>query len=308
MKAFDALVIGAGPAGITAAMYLARSGHSVCLFERLTPGGQVLATENLENYPGFPKGIKGYELADTLNAHLEGLAVDRIPHAVESVSGAAGQFVLHADGRDFSGKTVLVCTGASHRKLGVDGEDRLLGRGVSYCAICDGNFFRGQSVAVIGGGNSALEEALYLSNIAAKVTLIHRREGFRGLKIYLDRLEKMTDKVDIQRNTVITNLHGEDRLTGLTLKNARSGAEKYLAVDGLFIYVGFAPDVTFLPKSVECDAQGFIVTDTEMRASVPGIFAAGDIRSKHCRQAITAAGDGATAAQAAFLFLEQLHV
>ncbi|GFH62567.1 MAG: NADPH-dependent thioredoxin reductase [Candidatus Desulfovibrio kirbyi] len=307
MTPYDALVIGAGPAGITAAMYLARSGHSVRVFEKLTPGGQILLTDTLENYPGFPGGIKGYELADTLNAHLEGLAVDRIPCAVEAVSGSAGQFLLRVDGRDYPGKTVLVCTGANHKKLGIDGETRLLGHGVSYCAICDGNFFRGQSVAVVGGGNSALEEALYLANIAAKVTLIHRREEFRGHEIYLNRLEKMSDKVDVQRSSIITQLCGDDHLTGLTLKNVQSNAEKYLAMDGLFIYVGSVPAAQFLPDTVERDAQGFIVTDTEMRTSVPGIFAAGDIRSKHCRQAITATGDGATAAQAAFLFLEQIH-
>lgn len=306
MKVFDAVVIGSGPAGITAALYLARSGCSVLMFEQLIPGGQVLLTESLENYPGYPKGIKGYELADLFAAHLDGLDIERPTGAVESVSGTAGQFNVRASGEIYTCKTVLVCSGARHRHLGLENEDRLLGHGVSYCALCDGNFFRDQTVAVVGGGNAALEEALYLSKIAGKVYLIHRREGFRGLKVYLDRLEGMPEKVEILRNTVITHLNGDTQLTGLALQNVQTGEERQLPLDGLFIYVGFMPVTEFLPEALERDAQGFIVTDTEMRSSIPGIFAAGDIRSKLCRQVITAAGDGATAAQAAFIFLEQL--
>ena len=307
MKSYDAVVIGGGPAGVTAAMYLARSGCSVLLPERLTSGGQLLQTEALENYPGFPKGIKGYELADLFTEHLEGLTVDRPAIMVESISGSAGQFAVHTAEEDYLCKVVLVCSGAKHRQLGLEGEDRLRGRGISYCALCDGNFFRNQTVAVVGGGNAAMEESLYLTKIVSKLHLIHRRDSFRGLKVYQDRLESMPDKVDLLRSSVITQLHGEDHLTGLTVKNLQTCQEKQLAVDGLFIYVGFAPVTNFLPQGIELDAQGFIVTDTEMRTNIPGIFAAGDIRSKLCRQVITAAGDGATAAQAAFVFLEQLH-
>lgn len=308
MKLHDAVVIGGGPAGITAAMYLARSGCSVALFEQLTPGGQVLQTESLENYPGYPQGIKGYELADRFAAHLDGLDIDRPAGAVKSVSGTAGRFNVCTDGgEEYTARTVLVCSGARHRQLGLENEDRLVGRGVSYCALCDGNFFRAQTVAVVGGGNAALEESLYLAKIVGKLHLIHRRDGFRGLKIYQDRLESMPDKVHIHRSTVITSLKGDAQLTGLTLRHVQSGAEEELSVDGLFVYVGFAPVTSFLPEELQRDDQGFIVTDTEMRTSIAGIFAAGDIRSKLCRQAITAAGDGATAAQAAFVFLEQLH-
>ncbi|WP_096399363.1 thioredoxin-disulfide reductase [Candidatus Desulfovibrio trichonymphae] len=308
MKMHDAIVIGAGPAGITASLYLARSACSVLLFEQMTPGGQILMTDILENYPGHPKGIKGYELSDLFLAHLDGLAVERVSGTVESVSGAAGNFVARSDGNDYAGKTMLVCTGARHRNLGLENETKLVGRGVSYCALCDGNFFRGQTVAVVGGGNSALEEALYLSKIADKVYLIHRRDSFRGAKTYLERLEKASDKVSILHDTVISSLHGETALTGLTLKNVHSGKERHLSVDGLFVYVGFTPMTDCLPENLVRDSHGFITTDTEMRTNIPGIFAAGDIRSKLCRQVITASGDGATAAQAAFVFLEQLHV
>ncbi|MDR1776831.1 MAG: thioredoxin-disulfide reductase [Desulfovibrio sp.] len=306
MNQYDALVIGGGPAGVTAALYLARSACSVLLCEQLTPGGQLLMTDCLENYPGHPKGIKGYELADLFAAHLEGLNIDRQTGAVDSVVGAAGNFAARCDGREYGAKTILVCSGARRRPLGLDREDALLGRGVSYCALCDGNFFRGQTVAVVGGGNSALEEALYLAKIAAKVYLIHRRDAFRGTRVFLDRL-RQTPNVSMLLDTVISRLHGESGLTGLTLKNVRTEEERLLPVDGLFVYVGFEPATHFLPPDLNRDAQGFIVTDTEMRTSIPGIFAAGDIRSKLCRQVVTAAGDGATAAQAAFILLEQLR-
>jgi thioredoxin reductase (NADPH) len=305
MKSYDALVIGGGPAGITAAMYLARSACSVLMCEQLTPGGQVLMTDSLENYPGHPKGIKGYELADLFIAHLENLPVDHMAGSVDSVTGAAGKFVTRCAEHEYASKTILACTGARHRTLGLGREDILLGRGVSYCALCDGNFFRGRAVAVVGGGNSALEEALYLSKIADKVYLIHRREMFRGAKTFLARL-KETGNVAILPNIIITELHGDPNLTGLTLRNIQSGQERHLPVDGLFVYVGIEPATDFLPAELQRDAQGFVLTDTEMRTNIPGIFAAGDTRSKLCRQVITAAGDGATAAQAAFIFLEQL--
>lgn len=307
MKGYDAVVIGGGPAGITAAMYLARSGCSVLLTEHMATGGQILQTEALENYPGFPQGIKGYELADLFTAHLEGLGVDRSAVTVESVSGDAGQFSVRAGGEEHAAKVVLVCTGARHRQLGLEGEDRLRGRGVSYCALCDGNFFRNQTVAVVGGGNSALEESLYLAKLVDKLYLIHRRDEFRGHKIYLDKIMHLSGKIELVRSSVITGLHGDSQLTGLSVKNLKTNDERVLAVDGLFVYVGSEPATGFLPDGIACDAQGFLVTDTEMRTSIPGIFAAGDIRSKLCRQVITAAGDGATAAQAAFVFLEQLH-
>ncbi len=308
MSTFDAAVIGSGPAGITAALYLARSGCSVRLFEQMTSGGQILQTAELENYPGFPKGIKGYELADLFTAHLEGLLVERSASAVTEVSGEAGAFTVKA-GKDevHQCRVVVVCSGAHHRRLGLPGESLLQGRGVSYCALCDGNFFRGQDVAVVGGGNSALEESLYLAKLAAKVYVIHRRDAFRGAKIYQNKLEAMPDKVELVRDSVVSQLHGAKALEGITVRHVTTGEERRIAVQGLFIYVGFEPGTAFLPAALERDAQGFIVTDAEMHTSIPGIFAAGDVRSKLCRQVITAAGDGATAAQAAFVFLEQLH-
>ena len=309
MSTFDAAIIGSGPAGISAALYLARSGCSVILFENLAAGGQILQTDILENYPGFPKGIKGYELADLLAAHIENLTVTRSRDTVESVSGHAGAFTVVAGESKYLCRTVVVCTGAAHRPLGIEGEDRLQGRGVSYCALCDGNFYRNQPVAVVGGGNSALEESLYLSKIASKVYLIHRRDSFRGAQVYQDKIASLSDRIEPVLNSAVEKLEADliAGLTGVVVRHLVTGEHRTLKVNGLFVYVGMEPRTAFLPHEVDRDARGFIITDTEMRTSVPGIFAAGDVRSKLCRQAVTAAGDGATAAQAAFVLMEQLH-
>ena len=309
MIVFDAVIIGEGPAGVTAALYLARSGSTVLLCEKMTTGGQVLQTASLENYPGYPHGIKGYELADLFAAHLTDLQnLERKTGTVSDVSGQAGNFhVSFQDGSSVISRTVLVCTGAKHRSLGIDREQELTGHGVSYCALCDGNFFRGKTVAVVGGGNAALEESLYLANIVERIHLIHRRDAFRARKTYQDRLLAMTDKVVLHLSSAVTQLHGTHDLSGLTIQNMLTHEKVDIDCEALFIYVGFEPVTTFLPAELERDDAGFLITDTEMATNVPGIFAAGDIRSKLCRQVITAAGDGATAAQAAFVFLEQLH-
>ncbi len=306
MDTFDAAVVGAGPAGITAALYLVRSGRSVILFEKLTPGGQVLLTDAMENYPGFPKGIKGWELADAFSAHLDGLAVTRSTADVTAVAGTAGAFELATSAGPVGAKTVVVASGARHRQLGLEGEDRLRGRGVSYCAICDGNFFRGQPVAVVGGGNSALEESLYLAKIVSKLYLVHRRDEFRGAGVYQDRIRQCPN-VELVLSSTVESLNGDPDLTSVTVKSRKDGATRELAVNGLFVFVGTLPNAEFVPDACGKDDRGFLVTDVEMRTSVPGIFAAGDVRSKLCRQVVTAAGDGATAAQAANLLLEELH-
>ncbi|MBQ7606393.1 MAG: FAD-dependent oxidoreductase [Desulfovibrionaceae bacterium] len=305
----DSLIIGEGPAGVTAALYLARSGVSVALVEQMTTGGQILQTAELENYPGYPKGIKGYELADLFAAHIEGLDnCTRTQAQVTAITGEAGHFTVSlSNGKTIEAKTILVCTGAKHRMLGVPREKELTGSGVSYCALCDGNFFRGKTVAVVGGGNAALEESLYLSKIVAKIHLIHRRDAFRARKVYEDRLRALGDAVSFHLGYTVTALHGEGSLNAITIQSVAGKEEETIPVSAIFVYVGFEPVTSFLPQEIAKDPQGFLVTDTEMRTSIPGIYAAGDIRSKLCRQVITAAGDGATAAQAAFVFLEQLH-
>ena len=300
------MIVGGGPAGITAALYLCRSGLSVAQIEMLAPGGQILKTESIENYPGFPKGIKGWEMADAFAAHLDGYELDRYNDAVLKMEQVPGGWLFSIGKETIVGKAVVVCSGANPRPLGVPRETELTGRGVSYCALCDGNFFRDQVVAVVGGGNSALEEALYLSRIASKLYLIHRREGFRAAKVYQDKIRAASDKIELVLDTVVTGLIGEGSLQGLQLKNVKTGEETQLPVDGMFVFVGYEPQNSFLPAGLELDPQGFIITDCEMRTNLPGLFAAGDIRSKMCRQVTTAVGDGATAATAAFTYLEQL--
>ena len=303
---YDAAVIGAGPAGITAALYLVRSGVSVALIENGAPGGQVLSTADIENYPGFPKGVKGWELADLFDAHLADYPVARVRGEVASVTPAEGKLfhIALADGESLDAKAVVVCTGAKHRDLGAPGEDKFRGRGVSYCAVCDGNFYRGRDVVVVGGGNSALEETLYLSRIVNKVYLVHRRDAFRGAKVYEDKIRE-TSNIELVTKSVIDEIRGGMAgMDSVIVRNVESGDIRTIEAEGLFVYVGMAPVSSFVPEEVTKDDAGFIVTDAEMCTSVPGIFAAGDIRAKRCRQVSTAVGDGATAATAALTYLE----
>ncbi|MBQ8665251.1 MAG: thioredoxin-disulfide reductase [Mailhella sp.] len=308
---YDAAVIGAGPAGITAALYLVRSGVSVALIESSAPGGQVLSTAEIENYPGFPKGVKGWELADLFDAHLASYPVDRVRgdvSALELPASEGGLFrIALTEGKELEAKSVVVCTGAKHRDLGAPGEDSFRGRGVSYCAVCDGNFYRGRDVAVVGGGNSALEEALYLSRIVSKVYLVHRRDAFRGAKIYEDKI-RATENIEMVTKSVIDEIRGGAAgMDSIIVRNVESGDIRTINAEGLFVYVGMSPVSGFLPEQVTRDAAGFLLTDAEMCTSVPGLFAAGDIRSKRCRQVSSAVGDGATAATAALTYLEHLN-
>jgi thioredoxin reductase (NADPH) len=303
---YDAVVIGAGPAGITAALYLVRSGVSVALIENGAPGGQVLSTAEIENYPGFPKGVKGWELADLFDAHLAGYPVARVRGEVASVASAEGGIfrIALTEGESIEAKAVVVCTGAKHRDLGAPGEDKFRGRGVSYCAVCDGNFYRGRDVVVVGGGNSALEETLYLSRIVNKVYLVHRRDAFRGAKIYEDKIRE-TSNIELVTKSVIDEIRGGNAgMDSVIVRNVETGDTRVIEAEGLFVYVGMLPVSSFVPTEVTRDAVGFIVTDAEMATSVPGIFAAGDVRSKRCRQVSSAVGDGATAATAALTYLE----
>jgi thioredoxin reductase (NADPH) len=307
MKTYDAVVIGGGPAGITAALYLLRSGLSVARVEQLSHGGQMLLTSFVENYPGFPKGITGYELADLFEASLEDYPLDRYNDAVSTLEHhGPGDNRILAGEEWIQAKVVIICSGAEHKKLGIPHEQELVGRGISYCALCDGNFFRNQVVAVVGGGNTALEESLYLAKLVDKLYLIHRRDRFRGDKVYQDKVVAHP-KIEILYDTLVQKFLGEKDLTGLRVTDRQGGAERDIPLQGAFIFVGYQPKGGFFPAALALDKWGFIPTDTEMRTNLPGIFAAGDIRVKMCSQISTAVGDGATAANAAFSFLEELH-
>lgn len=308
MNNYDAVVIGGGPAGLTAALYLARSGVQVAMVEKLSPGGQVLMTEEIENYPGFAPSIKGYELVDKFVEHLSAYELARHSDEVRSITPQDGGYAIQVGDETLQAKTVVLCTGARYKRVGTPGEDMYTGRGVSYCALCDGNFFRGKTVAVIGGGNSALEESLYLARLVDKLHLIHRRDDFRGCKCYQDKCE-VNPKIIMHRSTVVDEIKGDPfkGVTGVALTNVKTGEKSELPVDGVFVFVGFEPVASFVPEALERDKAGFVITDCEMRTNLPGFFAAGDVRSKNCRQVATAVGDGATAATAAHAYLESLN-
>ena len=304
MKEYEAFVIGGGPAGITACMYLLRAGVKIGWAEKFAPGGQVLNTELIENYPGFPEGIKGYELMAKMEKHLSSFEFDKFTDEVLEIEHAYKNNKVKLSSEEVKAKSVIICTGASHKKLGIPGEEELLGKGVSYCALCDGMFFKDQVVACIGGGNTALEESLYLSKLAKKVYLIHRRDQFRGYKVYQERVLN-NPKIEVIYNSVVEEIKGKDKVKEILILNKKTQSKTDLKVDGVFVFIGLAPNSYFIPRTMKVDERGFIITNNEMETNLPGIFAAGDVRSKTCRQVVTAVGDGAQAAHSAYLFLQK---
>ena len=296
---YDVVVVGGGPAGYTAAMYAARAGLSVLVLEKLSAGGQMALTDKIENYPGFPMGIDGFTLGEAMQQGAEQAGAESLLATVLQADLLADPKVLHTSEGDVLGKTVILATGAKARLLGIPGEQELTGRGVHYCAHCDGYLYRGRTVAVVGGGNSAVADALQLSRIAKKVYLIHRRDTLRAEKAVRAPLET-AENVEILYNSQVESLLREGRLTGLRLRDGRE-----LSVDGLFVSVGRNPE-TALFSQVDRDEAGYIVADESTKTSIPGVFAAGDLRTKPMRQIVTAAADGAVAAQAAEQYLQQL--
>lgn len=309
-KIYDSIVIGAGPAGITAALYLARAGLNIALIEKGAVGGQVLLTAEIENYPGFPRGIKGWELADLLEAQIQPYMLRRLQTEVTAIEVANAEKKYHTlkTGRgDILTKSVIIASGASYKHLGIDAEQKYQGKGVSYCAVCDGNFHKGKEVVVIGGGNSALEEALYLSRIVKHVHLVHRRNEFRASHIYEQKVRK-TENISLITPAQVQDIQGETGVEKVIVKNLESNEIKEISVSGVFVFVGTKASAQFFPKELKCAGSGFVHTDAEMKTNISGIFAAGDIREKHCKQVTTAVGDGATAAMAAVAYVEQLDV
>ncbi len=301
---YDLVIIGGGPAGLTAYLYAARARLKTLLIEKLSPGGQVLVTDFVENYPGFPEGLPGWELMEKFVAHVKKLGFNqRLGEVVGlEVEEKGIKKIKLAGGEEIKARAVIIATGASPNKLGIPGEEKLTGKGVSYCATCDGPFFRDQIVAVVGGGNTAVQEAIFLTKFARKVFLIHRRDQLRAQKILQERAFA-NPKIEFIWNTVVEEILGEDKVEALRLKNRKTGEESFLRIDGIFIFIGMRPQSEFVKGLLPTDERGFIITDCEMRTEIPGIFAAGDVRAKACRQIITAAGDGATAAYMAEHYL-----
>ena len=301
---WDVVIVGAGPAGLASAIYAGRSQLSTVVLDRM-PGGQLLITEFIENYPGFHEGITGFELSEKFRQHAEKFGAKlEVGKSVNSVELDGELFVLKCDDGEFKGRTLIWAAGSTPRKLGVPGEAEFLGRGVSYCAVCDGAFFKDRIVAVVGGGDSALEEALYLTKFAKKVYLIHRRDKFRAVKIIQERVRK-NEKIEPLLNKVVVSINGKDFVESLTLKDTVTGETSELPVDGVFIFIGNEPNVSPVIHLVDTTEQGFIITDEEMKTKTPGLFAAGDVRYKPLKQVITAASDGAVAAMSATRFLEE---
>lgn len=302
-KTYDLVIIGGGPAGLTAGLYASRARMDVLLLEKGAYGGQMTTTAHIENYPGFPGGIGGFELADLMQKQTEEFGLQITFGAVESISKKDKLFLLETDKDPIQSRSVLITTGAVPDKLGVPGEERLTGRGVSYCATCDGALYRERTVAVVGGGDSAVEEALFLTRFATKVHIIHRRDQLRAIPLARERVLE-NEKITVEWNTVVKEITGDDDVRELTLTDVNTGENRSLSVDGIFIYVGITPQTEFLGDLVEKDPLGSIVTDINMQSSIPGLYAAGDVRSKSIRQVSSAVGDGAVAAFNIYKYLE----
>ena len=298
---YDTIIIGAGPAGMTAALYAARSNLKVALIEGGLPGGQMNNTSDIENYPGYAN-ISGPELAEKMFEPLENLGVEHLYGFVENIEDHGDVKKVITDNEEFETRTVIVATGSKHRLLGVPGEEELNSRGVSYCAVCDGAFFRDQDLLVVGGGDSAVEEAIFLTRFAKSVTIIHRRDELRAQKVLQDRAFA-NEKIKFIWDSVVKEIKGENRVESVVIENVKTGQVTEQAFGGVFIYVGLDPVSDFVQELQIRDQAGWIVTDDHMKTSVAGVFAVGDVRQKNLRQVTTAVGDGAIAGQEAYKYI-----
>ena len=306
MTEVELIIVGGGPAGLTSAIYSARALIDTLVIEKMLPGGQPVLTTFIENYPGFPEGISGPELAERLESQAGKFGAKIITsRPVLNISRREEGFEIKTEMESFLGKAVIVATGTSPRKLNVPGEEEFTGRGVSYCAVCDGAFYRDRVVAVVGGGDSAMDESIYLTRFASKVFVIHRRNQLRAEKILQERAFS-NPKISFIWDTVVQSIEGDRKVELLKLKNVKTGEISELKVDGIFVYIGSNPNSSMVKDLVELDENGFIITDDCMKTSVPGLFAAGDVRNTNFRQLATAIGDGAIAANSAERYLGEL--
>jgi thioredoxin reductase (NADPH) len=295
MNDIDVAVIGGGPAGLSAAIYAARGGQRTVVFEHALVGGQIILTSEIENYPGFEEVQSGFDLVERMRLQAIKFGAEFFEESIKDISVDGIDKVLKTDEGIYRAKAVIVCTGASPRKLDVPGEERLTGRGVSYCATCDGALYRSKVVAVVGGGDSAVEEAMFLTKFASKVYIIHRRDKLRAVQLVQQRAYK-NEKIEMLLDTVVSEVNGESQVSSLSLQNKKTGQESQLVVDGVFIYVGIIPNNELIRGLVLTDESGFVVTNDMMQTEIPGFFVAGDIRRKSLRQVVTATADGAIAA------------
>ncbi len=302
---YDLVIIGAGPAGLTAGIYAARARMNVLLLEKAVPGGQILVTDWLENYPGFPEGLTGFDLAEKMKKQAEqlGLKIETAEVHSLNLSDESKQIVLKE--KTITAKSLIIASGASPRKLGI-GEDKFMGKGISFCATCDGPFFKDKIVVAVGGGDTAVQESIFLTKFAKKVYLVHRRDELRATKILQERAFA-NDKIEFIWDSVATGVDGLFGVESVKVKNVKTNEEKNIKADGCFIWVGILPNTSFLNDCVKTDDAGFIQTNAKMEASIPGVFAVGDVRDTPLRQVSTAVGDGAIASVCAEHFIESLN-
>jgi thioredoxin reductase (NADPH) len=305
-ETYDVVIVGSGPAGYTAALYAARANLDVLVFQGFEVGGQLMLTSDVENYPGYKDGVMGPDMMDDFEAQAARFGAKMRPENVERVDLSERPFKLWAEGAEepVLARAVVIATGAKAKWLGLPGEQRLMGRGVSGCATCDGFFFKDKRVAVVGGGDTAMEEALFLTKFAGEVLLIHRRDEFRASKIMLERARN-NRKITFLTDTVVQDILGEEGVEGIRVRNTKTVAESDLEVDGFFAAIGHAPATSLFEGQVEMDEGGYVIQKEHTMTSVPGVFAAGDVSDKRYRQAVTAAGDGCRAAIDAERWLEE---
>jgi thioredoxin reductase (NADPH) len=298
----DLAIIGAGPAGLTAALYAGRFRMDSLVLERMSAGGQIILSPTIDNYPGFPAGLSTEELVERFKNQAEEVGMVIRNAQISGIKEVSGGFSLAATGEEFNAKTIIVATGAFPRRLKIPGEDRLTGKGVSYCGTCDGPLFREKEIAVIGGGDRAIEDALFLTSYAKKVNLIHRRSELRASRILVEKA-KENPKINFILESIAEEVVGENRVEGIKLRNIKTGSEMALVCQGVFIFIGIDPNTSFLKNLLDRDESGFIITDQDMRTSRPGIFACGDCRKKSLYQVVTACGEGAVAADSVYKYL-----
>lgn len=301
---YDLAIIGAGPAGLSAAIYGARARLSTVIIEKMYPGGQAAITDIIENYPGFTEGIGGAELTEAMKKQAERFGAQFLNGEVEKIEKQNEKFLLHLKNETVEAKTVILAMGAQARRLGVKGEKEFTGKGVSYCATCDGAFYTDRTVMVVGGGDTAIEEALFLTHFASSVIVVHRRNELRATKILQERAFK-NEKIKFIWDSVVEEIRGADAVQEVVVKNLKTGETTSIPVDGVFVAIGWDPNTAIVKDLVKLNEKGYIITDENMATGVPGLFAAGDIREKSLRQVVTAVADGAVAAVSAEKYLEE---
>ena len=303
-KIYDMIIVGGGPGGYTAALYAARAGMSVIVLEKLSAGGQMALTHQIDNYPGFVEGIDGFSLAENMQQQAERFGAETELAEVFSLNLQADPKVIETSEGVFYGKTVVYAAGAGPRELGIPEEQEMIGRGVNYCAACDGMFYRGKTVVIVGGGNTAAADALLLSRVAKKVILVHRRDTLRATKIYHKPLME-AENVEFRWNSAVVQLRHSEKLNAVVIQNLQTGEETVVECDGLFVSIGRKPATELVKDQLALDGSGYVLADESTRTSVPGVFAVGDVRTKVLRQIITAAADGAMAVHSAEEYLSE---